>query len=62
MLLRIRPLTGWVSMFELVAAQVDGAWWYVATGYTVVLGGIAAFGASLAFRIWRARLRLKQMP
>ncbi|MEE8386458.1 MAG: hypothetical protein V3S01_11135 [Dehalococcoidia bacterium] len=49
-------------MFELVAAQVDGAWWYVAAGYTVVLGGMAVFGAALAIRIRRARRRLQKTP
>ncbi len=49
-------------MFELVAAQVAGAWWYVAAGYTVVLGGVALFGVALALRISRARRRLQNMP
>ena len=49
-------------MFELVAAQVAGAWWYVAAGYTVVLGGMAVFGVALALRITRARRRLQVMP
>ncbi|MEE9533674.1 MAG: hypothetical protein V3W06_04595 [Acidimicrobiia bacterium] len=49
-------------MFELVAAQVAGAWWYVAAGYTVVLGGMAVFGVALALRIRRARRRLQNMP
>ncbi len=49
-------------MFELVAAQVAGAWWYVASGYTVVLGGMAVFGVALALRIRRARRRLQNMP
>ena len=59
---RFRPLTGWAKVFELVAAQVNGAWWYVAAGYTIVLGGMAVFSASVAFRIRRARRRLQQMP
>lgn len=49
-------------MFELVAAQVAGAWWYVAAGYTVVLGGMAVFGVTLTLRIRRARRRLQNMP
>ncbi|MEE8491923.1 MAG: hypothetical protein V3S60_09785 [Acidimicrobiia bacterium] len=49
-------------MFELVAAQVAGAWWYVAAGYTVVLGGMAVFGVALASRIRRARRRLQNTP
>ncbi len=49
-------------MFELVAAQVAGAWWYVAAGYTVVLGGVALFGVALALRIRRARRLLHNMP
>ena len=58
---RFRTLTGWARVFELVAAQVNGAWWYVAAGYTIVFGGMAVFGASVAFRIRRARRRLQQM-
>ena len=49
-------------MFELVAAQVAGAWWYVAAGYTVVLGGMALFGVALALRIRRIRRQLQEMP
>ena len=49
-------------MFDLVALQVNGAWWYVAAGYTIVLGGMAVFGAALAFRIRRARRQLQQLP
>ena len=56
-----RPLTGWARVFELVAAQVNGAWWYVAAGYTIVFGGMAVFGAGVAFRISWARRRLQQM-
>ncbi len=49
-------------MLELVAAQVAGAWWYVAAGYTVVLGGMAVFGVTLALRTRRARRQLQNMP
>ncbi len=49
-------------MFELVAAQVAGAWWYVGAGYTVVLGGMAVFGVTLTLRIRLARRRLHDMP
>ena len=59
---RSRHWTGWAKVFELVAAQVDGAWWYVAAGYTVVLGGIAAFGVALALRIRRAKRQLQKTP
>ena len=46
-------------MFELVAAQVDNAWLYVAVGYTVVLGGMAGFVVMLGLRIRRARRTLE---
>ena len=49
-------------MLDLVAGQVDGAWWYVAAGYIVVLGGMAVFGVALALRIRRAQRRLQKMP
>lgn len=46
-------------MLELVGAQVDNAWVYVAVGYTIVLGGMAALVAMLGLRIRRARRTLE---
>ncbi|MDH3539755.1 MAG: hypothetical protein OEP52_07160 [Acidimicrobiia bacterium] len=48
-------------MIDLVAAQVDNAWWYVTVAYIVILGGMAAFVAWLGFRTRRARRELEQL-
>ncbi len=49
-------------MIDLVAAQVDNAWWYVAAAYTIILGGMAVFVAWLGMRIRRAHKELEQLP
>ena len=46
-------------MLELIGAQVDNAWLYVAVGYTIVLGGMAGLAAMLGLRIRRARRSLE---
>ena len=49
-------------MLDVVAAQVDNAWWYVTVAYVVILGGMAAFVWTLGMRIRRARRALDQLP
>ncbi len=48
-------------MIDLVAAQVDNAWWYVAAAYVIILGGIVVFVAWLGIRTRRARRELEQL-
>ena len=48
-------------MLEVVAAQVDNAWWYVAAAYTVVLGGVVGYVAALGVRIRRTRRQLDNL-
>ena len=48
-------------MVDLVAAQVDNAWWYVTVAYVIILGGMAAFVAALGLRIRRVRRALDQL-
>lgn len=49
-------------MSELVAAQVDDAWWWVTAGYIVVLGGILVFAVRLGVRTRRVRRSLDRLP
>ncbi len=48
-------------MIDLVGAQVDNAWWYVAVAYTIILGGMVAFIAWLGLRTRRVRRELDQL-
>ncbi len=49
-------------MVDLVAAQVENAWWYVTAAYVIILGGMAVFVTALGIRIRRARRALDQLP
>lgn len=48
-------------MVDLVAAQVDNAWWYVSAAYVIILGGMAGFVAVLGLRVRRARQALDDL-
>ena len=48
-------------MLNVVAAQVDNAWWYVTAAYIIILGGMALYVGALGMRIRQARRALDQL-